>query len=98
MPRRKRSPPRRFPGEPCEVCGRPTSICVCDTTPRLETRHRLLILQHPREQDVALGSAKLVAAAVPRAVLRVGLSWRSLAAALGEPAAVDRWAVVFPEK
>ncbi len=98
-PRSARRPAAVPAGEPCPTCGRPLGVCVCDKTPRLETAHDVLILQHPREQDVALGSARLVAAAVPRAVLRVGLSWRSLAQALevseADPAA---WAVVFPQK
>jgi len=54
-------------------------------------------LQHPQEQDALLGSAQLLVASLPQAKLVVGLSWRNLAHALGEPE-VDarRWAVLFP--
>jgi DTW domain-containing protein YfiP len=82
----------------CERCGRPLALCVCDRTVPLATRRRVLILQHPREQDVELGSARLAAMSLPRGKLVVGLSWGSLAQALGEPAVPSRWAVVFPRK
>jgi DTW domain-containing protein YfiP len=60
---------------------------------------RVLILQHPQEQDALLGSAQLLVASLPQAKLVVGLSWRNLAHALGE-AEVDvrRWAVLFPDR
>ncbi len=96
----KKQGPGTAPPEarPCERCGRPVAICVCDRVTPVATRHRVLILQHPQEQDVALGTAGLVTATMPKAVLRVGLSWGSLAHALGEREAnPGRWAVVFPQ-
>ena len=63
------------------------------------TTRRVLILQHPQEQDALLGSAQLLVASLPQAKLVVGLSWRNLAHALGE-VEVDarRWAVLFPDR
>ena len=63
------------------------------------TTRRVLILQHPQEQDALLGSAQLLVASLPQAKLVVGLSWRNLSHALGE-AEVDakRWAVLFPDR
>jgi DTW domain-containing protein YfiP len=60
---------------------------------------RILILQHPQEQDAILGSAQILVASLPQAKLVVGLSWRNLAHALDEEDAVARrWAVLFPDK
>jgi DTW domain-containing protein YfiP len=81
----------------CPQCGRPREICVCERTQPLITKRRVLILQHPREQDVELGTARLVEQSLPKkAVRKVGLSWRSLSEALGSEVKPSRWAVVFP--
>ena len=46
-----------------------------------------------------LGTAQLLVASLPKAKLVVGLSWRNLAAALGEEDAdVHQWAVLFPDR
>ncbi|MBM4360171.1 MAG: DTW domain-containing protein [Deltaproteobacteria bacterium] len=72
---------------------------MCDRVVPLATSRRVLILQHPQEQDEVLGSAQLVTACLPRARTVIGLSWRNLAHALGEEE-VDtrRWAVLFPDR
>jgi DTW domain-containing protein YfiP len=83
----------------CQTCNRPTVACVCDRIVSFPTTRRVLILQHPQEQDALLGSAQLLVASLPRAQLVVGLSWRNLAHALGEPEVdVKRWAVLFPDR
>lgn len=73
--------------------------CVCDRIVTYETKRRIVILQHPQEQDALLGSAQILLASLPKAQLVVGLSWRNFAQALGEDD-VDprRWAVLFPDK
>ncbi len=69
---------------------------VRDRVERVHPRARVLILQHPQEQDALLGTAPLVEATLDRSVLRVGLSWASLAHALGEEEAEpSRWAVLY---
>lgn len=85
--------------ESCETCGRPRAVCVCDRVATYPTERRVLILQHPQEKDVLLGTAQLLVACLPEAKLVVGLSWRNLAHALGEPE-VDaaRWALVYPDR
>ena len=84
----------------CERCGKPAAVCVCDRIEPLETRVRVLVLQHPQEDDVVLGTAKLLALSMPRCEVRSGLSWPNLAAALGgaagQEAHADRWAVLRP--
>jgi DTW domain-containing protein YfiP len=83
----------------CDTCRRPAPACVCDRIVPYPTRLRVLILQHPQEQDAVLGTAQLLVASLPKAELVVGLSWPNLAGALRQPG-VDprRWAVLFPDR
>jgi DTW domain-containing protein YfiP len=80
----------------CPHCGKPLPLCICDSIARIESRLSLLILQHPQEQDRALGTARLTALHFKNAVLKIGLSWPSLSKALGRPVAdPTRWAVLY---
>jgi DTW domain-containing protein len=80
----------------CPHCGKPLPLCICDSVTPLENRISLLILQHPQEQDRALGTARLTARHFPDAVLKIGLSWPSLSKALGRPVHdPSRWAVLY---
>jgi DTW domain-containing protein len=68
------------------------SHCRC----AFENRVSLLILQHPQEQDRALGTARITALQLKNAVVKIGLSWPSLSKALGRPIAdPSRWAVLY---
>jgi tRNA-uridine aminocarboxypropyltransferase len=78
----------------CPRCGKPLSLCVCAGIVPIDNRIALLILQHPQEQDKTLGTARLTALHFRNAVFRVGLSWASLAKALGRPADAQRWAIL----
>jgi DTW domain-containing protein len=80
----------------CGVCGRPQAICVCDRVQKMATRLRVVILQHPQEQGTELSSTPLVLANLIAAQRVVGLSWPSLAAAIGEKVEGLQWAVAFP--
>jgi DTW domain-containing protein len=80
----------------CPHCRKPLPLCVCDSVKSIESRIELLILQHPQEQDRALGTARLTAMHFPRAVLKIGLSWPSLSKALGRTVAdPSRWGVLY---
>jgi DTW domain-containing protein len=80
----------------CPRCGKPLPLCICDSITPIETRVALLILQHPQEQDRALGTARLTALHFKNAVLKIGLSWPSLSKALGRPVPdPQRWAVLY---
>jgi DTW domain-containing protein YfiP len=80
----------------CPRCHKPMPLCVCDGVTPIESRISLLILQHPQEQDRALGTARLTAMHFANAVLKIGLSWPSLSKALGRPVAdPSRWAVLY---
>ncbi|ABD88111.1 tRNA-uridine aminocarboxypropyltransferase [Rhodopseudomonas palustris] len=80
----------------CPRCQKPVPLCICDSIVPLENRTKLLILQHPQEQDRALATARLTALHFPNAVVRVGLSWPSLSKAWGQPVHdPSRWAVLY---
>jgi DTW domain-containing protein YfiP len=80
----------------CPDCGKPPPLCICDSIEPIESRISLLILQHPQEQDRALGTATLTALHFKNAVLKIGLSWPSLSKALGRPVHdPSRWAVLY---
>jgi tRNA-uridine aminocarboxypropyltransferase len=80
----------------CPRCLKPVPLCICDSIAPIDNRISLLILQHPQEQDRALGTARLTALHFKNAVVRIGLSWPSLSKALGRPVAdPSRWAVLY---
>jgi DTW domain-containing protein len=82
--------------EECPHCGKPKPLCICDGLAQVENRIEVLILQHPQEQDRALGTARLAVMQLKRAVLKIGLSWPSLSKALGRTVAdPSRWAVLY---
>jgi DTW domain-containing protein YfiP len=71
-------------------------LCICDSVTPVKNHLGLLILQHPQEQDRALGTARLLAQHFEDATLRVGLSWPSLSKALGRPIEnASYWAVLY---
>ena len=80
----------------CPHCGKPMPLCICDSVTTIENRISILILQHPQEQDRALGTARLTAHHFSDAVVKIGLSWPSLSKALGRHVAdPSRWAVLY---
>src|SRR6195952_100854 len=80
----------------CPHCLKPLPLCVCDSITPIESKIGLLILQHPQEQDRALGTARLTALHFKNAIVKIGLSWPSLSKALGRPVHdPSRWAVLY---
>jgi DTW domain-containing protein YfiP len=80
----------------CPRCQKPMPLCICDSVKPIESGISLLILQHPQEQDRALGTARLTAQHFEQAVVKVGLSWPSLSKALGRPVSdPSRWEVLY---
>ena len=73
----------------CGRCRRPVSVCYCGALPRIETATRVVILQHPREHDMPIGTARMASLCLPASELHVGVRWDDsvlLARALGDPA------------
>lgn len=79
----------------CPRCGKPSTLCVCAEIAPIDNRIAVLILQHPQEQDAALGTARLTRLSFKQATLKIGLSWPSLAKVLGRPVEPRRWAVLY---
>jgi DTW domain-containing protein YfiP len=65
-----------------------------DGVRQIDNRIALLILQHPQEQDNVLGTARLTVASLSNVTFKIGLSWASLAKALGRGADPKRWAIL----
>jgi hypothetical protein len=86
------------PIEVCARCKKPGPLCICDRVVELASRTAVLIVQHPQEMDVTLGTARLVELMLPGAVtVRPGLSWPNLGAALGrDDVDPHRWAILYP--
>jgi DTW domain-containing protein YfiP len=64
----------------CASCLRPLAAgaCFCDRLTVLPTRTRVLLLQHPRERRVAIGTARLAHLALPQSELHVGVDFSHL--------------------
>lgn len=61
----------------------------------VDNKVAILVLQHPQEQDRVLGTARLLAGSLTQSKVVIGLSWRNLAHALGEPAESRDWGVLY---
>ncbi|TMQ10403.1 MAG: DTW domain-containing protein [Deltaproteobacteria bacterium] len=77
-----------IPRSMCARCRRPTSVCYCSALPQIETATRVVILQHPRERDMPIGTARMASLCLPRAELHVGVRWAGerLAGVFSDPA------------
>jgi len=59
----------------CARCRRPQVVCYCAQLPRLPTRTRVVVLQHPRERRVGIGTARMAQLALPNSFLHVGINF-----------------------
>jgi len=76
------------PRETCFRCFRPASVCFCKEVPILPTRTKVLILQHPREEFMPIGTARMASLCLPQSSLLVGTSFDrhpEVEAALSDP-------------
>lgn len=78
----------------CPRCLRPLSHCLCALIPSLDSRTKVLLLQHPSEVNHALNTARLAAAGLINAQLRVGEVFDDLARWLNQPGYQAR--LLFP--
>lgn len=72
----------------CPRCRRPSSACYCAHVTPIETRTRLVLLQHPRERYVAIGTAHMASLCLTNSELHIGIDWSqsaSLARTLADP-------------
>jgi len=80
----------------CSRCLRPTTHCLCALIPRLDSRTRVLLLQHPSEVNHALNTARLAALGLVNAQLVVGEVFEELPALLNPPGYQAR--LLFPDE
>lgn len=66
----------------CAQCARPQNHCLCELIPRLESRTRILLLQHPSEAHHALNTARLATLGLVNAELLIGEIFSNLPALL----------------
>ncbi|WP_422777338.1 tRNA-uridine aminocarboxypropyltransferase [Pseudomonas mediterranea] len=78
----------------CSRCHRPQSHCLCPLIPSLDSRTRVLLLQHPSEVNHALNTARLAALGLNNAELIVGEVFEDLPALLDRPG--YRACLLFP--
>lgn len=69
----------------CNRCVRPLGSCLCELIPLLDSRTRILLLQHPSETDHALNTARLAALGLVNAELLIGEKFPSLSQSLTQP-------------
>ena len=80
--------------EHCPRCLRPHTHCLCPLIPSLDSRSRVLLLQHPSEVNHALNTARLAALGLNNAQLIVGEVFEDLPALLNQPG--YRACLLFP--
>ena len=78
----------------CPRCLRPEAHCLCLLIPSLDSRTRVLVLQHPSEVNHALNTARLAALGLTNAELIVGEVFADLPALLNQPGYQAR--LLFP--
>lgn len=85
-------PPMR---DVCWRCRRPRPVCYCALLPSLPTRTRVVLLQHPRERRVGIGTARMTHLSLPNSELHEGVIFEEeprIMALAGDPTT----AVLFP--
>ncbi|MEB2653213.1 DTW domain-containing protein [Pseudomonas siliginis] len=78
----------------CPRCLRPQTHCLCPLIPHLDSRTRVLLLQHPSEVSHALNTARLAALGLSNAELIVGEVFEDLPKLLNQPGYQAR--LLFP--
>ncbi|WP_437784537.1 DTW domain-containing protein [Sorangium sp. So ce1097] len=79
----------------CFRCWRPRPVCYCALLPSLPTRTRVVLLQHPRERRVGIGTARMAHLALPNSELHEGVVFED-DARIAALAADPTTAVLFP--
>jgi DTW domain-containing protein YfiP len=59
----------------CSGCGRPERVCLCAHVTRMTARTKVVVLQHPREADVPIGTVRLLELGLDGVERHVGVSF-----------------------
>jgi DTW domain-containing protein YfiP len=86
---------QKISDKPCERCGREATYCVCEFVSPIPSKTKLVILQHPQEPGVDIGTVPIIKTLFPDSIVRTGLSWPNLKAVLGQEASAQRWGVLY---
>lgn len=68
------TPTPREPRRTCAGCERPESVCICAHLVRRSPTTRVVIVQHPREERTAIGTAAITHACLEGSALFVGIA------------------------
>lgn len=63
--------------EVCLRCRRPARLCYCEHIPTLTTETRVILLQHPREAKMPIGTARMAHLALPTSELHKGVYFQT---------------------
>ena len=83
------------PRSVCPRCRRPTVECWCSQLTPVHTSTRVVLLQHPRESKVAIGTARMAHLGLANSELHEGIDFRSHAR-VQEIIAAPGTTVLFP--
>ncbi len=79
----------------CLDCYRPRAQCLCEKVIALDTRLKVVILQHPQEQLKVLNSARLAHLVLKNSRILVGLSWANFKKVAGLQENPSEWGVLY---
>lgn len=68
------------PRPTCARCERPLSVCYCAHLTQIESETRVVFLQHPREEGLGIGTARMASLCLPNSEIHVGVHFRGVPA------------------
>lgn len=79
----------------CSACGRKPPFCVCEFVEAGTLKTQVLVLQHPQEPGMDIGTVAILARAFPQVTVKTGLSWANLKKIVGDEVEYSRWGVLY---
>lgn len=79
----------------CPECLRSERYCVCAFVTPVETKTDILVLQHPQEPGVAIGTAPIIQKGFANTRVVTGLSWPNLKKILKQEVTYQQWGVLY---
>lgn len=68
-------PTELMPRAVCDGCGRPARVCLCAHVTRMTARTKVIVLQHPREAGVPIGTVRLLELGLAGVERHVGVTF-----------------------
>jgi DTW domain-containing protein YfiP len=79
----------------CDRCYRSKESCICGRVSALDTRLRVVIIQHPQERFKVLNSARLSHLLLKNSLILTGLSWPNFKKVAGPDEMPSLWGVLY---